>query len=117
MHRVRIGFMTEENVYGRPRKRAIVWIDGHARAAFLAADDFDSSGEVFCEVTVPGTEGRICRYPDESVHESYAGLPIVGLRTRVDGPGVYNAWAVVANIGDHRVMVALAGIRHVERSG
>jgi hypothetical protein len=117
VHRVRLGFRTNPSVYGRARKRVVVWIDNHARAGFLGADDFDSTGDLLCEITVPGTEGRICRCPEDPVPESYSGLPVVGLRTRVGGPGVHHAWAVVANIGDHRVMVALAALRHQERSG
>jgi hypothetical protein len=115
-HRVRIGFGMRPT-YGRDRKRVVVWIDDQPRAEFLAADDFDRSGDVLCEIKVPGNAGeRICRYPEEPIPERYSGLPVVGLPTRVNGPGVHNAWAVVANIADHRVLFALAALRRLERN-
>jgi hypothetical protein len=115
-HRVRIGFGTRK-VYGRDRKRVVVWIDGHPQAEFLGADDFDHSGDVLSEIKVPGSTGeRICRYPEEPVPERYSGLPVVGLATRVSGDGVHNAWAAVANIADHRVLFALAALRRQERN-
>jgi hypothetical protein len=113
--RVRLGFGTRP-VYGAQRKRVVVWIDGHPQAEFLGADDFAHSGEVLCEIKVPGASGeRICRYPEEPLPERYSGLPAVGLPTRVSGPGVHRAWAVVANVADHRVMFALAALRRLER--
>lgn len=69
------------------------------------------------EIKVPGNTGeRICRYPEESVPERYSGLPVAGLPTRVNGAGVHNAWAVVANVSDHRTMFALAALRRLERN-
>ncbi len=114
-HDVRIGFGTRAT-YGRPRCRVVVWIDGHPHAEFLGADDFERSGDVLSEIKVPGEKGeRICRYPDEAVPERYSGLPVAGLTTRVSGSGVHNAWSVVANIADHRVLFALAALRRLER--
>ena len=85
--------------------------------ATFAADDFERSGDVLCEIKVPSDPGeRICRYPEESIPERYSGLPVVGLTTRVTGPAVHNAWAVVANIADHRVLFALAALRRLERN-
>jgi hypothetical protein len=115
-HHVRIGLCVME-AYGRPRKRVVVWIDDHPHAQFLGADDFERTGDVLSEIRVPGDSGeRICRYPDEVIPERYSGLPTVGLPTRVSGPGVHQAWAVVASIADHRVMIALAALRRLERS-
>jgi hypothetical protein len=114
-HRVRIGFGLR-HTYGQDRKRIVVWIDSKVQAEFLAADDFEHSGDVLCEIKVPGDSGeRICRYPEESIPERYSGLPVVGLPTRVGGKGVHHAWAVVANIADHRVLFALAALRRLER--
>lgn len=115
-HQVRIGFGIRAT-YGRERKRVVIWIDSHPQAEFLGADDFERSGDVLCEIKVPGNSGeRICRYPEEPLPERYAGLPVVGLPTRVSGPYVHNAWAVVANISDHRVLFALAALRRLERN-
>jgi hypothetical protein len=115
-HRVRIGFGMRPT-YGRDRKRIVVWIDDHPQAEFLAADDFERSGDLLCEIKVPGNAGeRICRYQEEPIPERYSGLPVVGLPTRITGPGVHNAWAVVANIADHRVLFALAALRRLERN-
>jgi hypothetical protein len=113
---VRIGF-GQRTVYDRSRKRVVVWIDGQPQAEFLGADDFERSGDLLCEIKVPGDIGeRICRYPDEPIPERYSGLPVLGLSTRVTGPGVHKAWAVVANISDHRVLFALAALRRLERN-
>ena len=115
-HRVRIGFGTR-TTYGHSRRRVVEWIDDHPHAEFLGADDFERSGDVLAEIKVPGTTGeRICRYPEEAIPERYSGLPVVGLPTRVTGPGVHNAWAVVANVADHRTMFALAALRRFERN-
>jgi hypothetical protein len=112
---LRIGFGTR-TTYGRARKRVVVWIDGQPHAEFVGADDFDRSGEVLAELKVPGDHGeRLCRYPDEAVPERYAAFPIAGLPTRIGGPGVHNAWAIVANVGDHRILCAVAALRRLER--
>ena len=115
-HRARIGFGSRVT-YGQPRRRLVVWIDEHPHAEFLGADDFPRSGDVLCEIKVPGNKGeRICRYPDEAIPERYSGLPTIGLPTRVAGPGVHNAWAVIANVADHRTIFALAALRRLERN-
>src|SRR5262245_20872125 len=89
-HRARIGFGMRKT-YGRDRKRVVVWIDGHPQAEFLEADDFGNSGDLLSEIRVPGESGeRMCRYPEEAVPDRYSGLPIVGIPTRVSGPGIHN---------------------------
>jgi len=114
-HDIRIGFC-QRFVYGRDRLRAVVWIDGYPHAEFLGADDFDKSGDLIAEIKVPGDRGeRICRYPNEPIPERYTMFRVEGLKIRVKTSGVRGAWAVVANIGDHETMVALAGLRRLER--
>lgn len=114
-HSMRIGAGHRET-YGRDRVRVVIWVDGKPQAEFLGADDYTKSGDVLSELKVPGEHAqRICRYPEEPVPERYAGLPIVGLPTRVSGPSVHGAWAVVTNISDHRTMCALAALRRLER--
>lgn len=114
-HMVRIGFGIRP-AYGSPRKRVVVWIDGHPHVEFVGADDFDRSGDVLAEIKVPGERGlRVCRYPDEPVPANHAPLPVVGLPTRITGPYVHRAWAIVANIGDHRTLCAAAGLRRIDR--
>ncbi len=90
-HPVRVAF-GDRDTYGKPRRRVLVLIDGHPHAEFLGADDFDCTGDILSEIKVPGDVGeRMCRYPDEVVPERYGGLPVLGLTTRVSGPGVHNA--------------------------
>jgi len=114
-HVARLGFC-ERRVYGKDRIRIVIWIDEHPHAEFLGADDFKSSGEVLSEIKIPGQIGeRICRYPRESVPERYAMFSLVGLPRRVKYKGVHKAWAVVANIADHRTLIALAGLKRLER--
>ena len=113
---IRIGFGARP-VYGRKRARVVVWIDGHPHAEFLGADDFDVSGEVLSEIRVRGDSStRICRYPSEAIPERYAALKVVGLPTRVQGPKLRKAWAVVTNVSDHQSMIALAALRRLERN-
>ena len=114
-HGIRVGFGYRAT-YGEDRSRVVIWVDGKPQAEFLGADDYTNSGDVLSELKVPGEHAqRICRYPDEPVPERYAGLPIVGLPTRVSGPSVHGAWAVVANVADHRTMCALAALRRLDR--
>jgi hypothetical protein len=40
---------------------------------------------------------------------------VEGLKLRGRGKGVRGAWAVVANVGDHATMIALAGLRRLEK--
>jgi len=40
---------------------------------------------------------------------------IEGLPLRVQNSGVHRAWAVVANIADHKTLIALAALRRLER--
>lgn len=114
-HLIRVGIAARET-YGRNRARVTVWIDDYPHAEFVGADDFESSGDVLSEVKIPGDVGeRICRYPAEAIPERYTAFNLVGLPTRVSGPGVHQAWAVVANVADHSAMAALAGLRRLER--
>jgi hypothetical protein len=115
-HRIRLTF-GKRPAYGRDRMRILIWIDDQNHAQFLGADDFESTGDVLSEIKIPGTTGeRICRYPNEPIPERYAGLPTVGLSTRVSGPQLHNAWAIVANIAEHRIMAVLAALRRLERN-
>lgn len=83
----------------------------------FSEQDVEQSGEVLSGISVPGEAGeRICRYPDEPIPERYTVFNAEGLPLRIQGPGVYSAWAVVANIGDHITLVALAALRRLERT-
>jgi hypothetical protein len=114
-HNIRIGFCKRE-VYGKNRIRVVVWIDEYPHAEFLGADDFENSGEVLSEIKIPGDRGeRILRYLEEPIPERYAPFNVVGLPLRVQGPGVHQAWAVVANIADHKTLIDLAALRKLER--
>lgn len=108
-HRVRIGFGMR-HTYGRDRKRVVVWLDGHPHAEFLGADYYEHSSDLLCEIKVPGETGeRKCRYPSETVPERYAGLPVVGLRTRVTGSKVHHAWSARIACRSTRVLCVLDG--------
>ena len=114
-HTVKIGF-GRRPTYEKDRVRVVVWIDGHPEAEFFGGDDFGKSGEILSEIRIPGDTGeRICRYPNEPIPERYAMFNVEGLPLRVQGPGIHGAWAVVANIGDHKALIALAGLRRLER--
>ena len=115
-HSVWVGFCRRP-VYGKDRVRVVIWINGQPHAEFLGADDFDRSGEVLSEIKIPGHRGeRICRYPNEPIPERYNMFNVVGLPVRVRAKGVHKAWAVVANIADHKTMIMLAALRRLERS-
>jgi hypothetical protein len=114
-HHVKIGF-GRRLTYGRDRFRVVIWIDGNPDAEFVGADDFEKSGEVLSEIKVPGNVGeRICRYPDEPIPERYTMFNVEGLPNRIKGYGVHGAWAVIANIGDHKTLISLAALRRIER--
>jgi hypothetical protein len=111
----RVGFGSRP-VYGRERRRVVVWDGDRALVEFFGADDFEVTGDLLAELKVEvGGSVRMCGYPADLVPDRYSGLPIVGLPTRVTGSGVRNAWAVVTNIANHRVILALAALRQLER--
>lgn len=111
----RVGF-GNRNTYGTSRARVVVWVDGTPEAEFLGADDFAVTGEVLSEIRVPGKKTVImCRYPNHSVPPRYMGLKVVGLKNRVSGIRVHNAWAVVTNISDHMTLCLLGALRKLER--
>lgn len=115
-HIVKMGFGKRETYSMVDRIRVLVLIDGKVYAEFLGADDFEVSGEVLSEIKVPGNVGkRICRYPEEAVPERYNMFNVEGLPLRVNSKGVDGAWAVIANIGDHKTLAALAGLRKLEK--
>lgn len=114
-HRIRVGFGTRQ-VYDQERVRVVVWIDGYPHAEFFGADDFDASGEVLSEIRVAGDVGEpMCRYGRDPIPERYIMFSAVGLSTRVNTGRVHSAWAVVANVSDHKTMIALAALRRRER--
>lgn len=114
-HTVKIGF-GRRPVYGKDRIRVVIWIDNKPEAEFFGAEDFEKSGDLLSEIRIPGDIGeRICRYPDEPIPERYAMFNIQGLPLRVQGPNVHGAWAIVANIADHKTLIALAALRKLER--
>ncbi len=96
--------------------RVVIWIDGYPEAEFVGTDDFDKSGEVLSEIKLP-SEGstKMCRYPDDVIPERYRLFNAVGMPNRIKASGVHNAWAVVANIADHKIMIALASLRLLEK--
>ena len=115
-HEVRLGF-GKRAVYGADRVRVVVWIDGYPHAEFFGTDDFDVSGDLLSEIKVQDDAGEhMCRYATDTVPDKYAMFSTVGLKMRVLGNGVRNAWAVVANIADHRALIELAALRRMERS-
>ena len=114
-HIIRVGFC-KLFTYEKERWRAVIWIDNEPQAEFVAADDFDVSGELLSEIKLPGEKGeRICKYPDEPVPARYTMFKIEGLPNRIQAPKVHNAWAVVANIADHKTLIALAVLKKLER--
>jgi hypothetical protein len=114
-HDVRVGFCIRE-AYGKDRTRVVVWIDNQPHAEFVGADDFEISGEVLSEIKIPGDKGeKMLRYPDDPIPERYAAFNVVGLPLRIKERGVHSAWAVVANIADHKTLIDLAALKRLER--
>jgi len=115
-HTIGIGFGMRE-VYKRNRTRVVVWIDNHPQIEFFGADNFGETGEVLSEIKAYDEERgeHICRYPYEAIPEPYTNFNIDGLPLRVKEKGVHKAWAIVANIADHKTMIEAAEIRRLER--
>ena len=78
----------------------------------MGADDFEASGQVLSEIPVHsnGNE-KISHYWEEPIPEQYAVFNVLGLPTRVQGKGLRQSWAIVANISDHQTMTRLAALR------
>ena len=100
--------------YKKDRTRVVIWIDEYPEAEFVGADDFDLSGDLLSEIKVRGGQ-EICKYGNDPVPARYAPFHVVDLKNRIRGKGVMNAWAVVANVADHKMMVALAALRRLEK--
>lgn len=115
-HIVRLCFGLRET-YGIERARIIILIDGRVHAEFLGADNYEDSGDVLSEIRIPGEEGlRMPVYREEPIPERYTAFNVIGLSTRVSGPKLRNAWVVLANISDHKTLIALAALRRFERN-
>jgi hypothetical protein len=113
---VLIAFGTRE-VFGKERARVIIFVNGFPQVEFFGADDFDYSGDILWEVKILGQTGeRICRYPIDPIPERYNIFNIVGLPNRIVAKDVHDAWAVVANVADHKTLIALTALRMEERS-
>jgi len=114
-HIVKIGF-GKRSVYGKNRVHIVVWIDDYPHAEFVGTDDFNESGEVLSEIKVDNGK-HMCVYPDEPIPERYTLFNVIGMPIRINAKGVHNAWAVVANMADHRTMISLAALRKFEKNG
>jgi len=118
-HEITIAYCVR-NTYGKDRRRVVVWIDNYPYAEFLAADDFDVTGEVLSEIRFCDEEDkskRMCRYADDAVPQRYSMFRVDSLKRRVEGAGVHDAWSVVSNIADHVTMSSLASMRKYEIEG
>ena len=115
-HEVDIGH-TEREAYGLNRKRIVVFIDGYPYAEFVAADDFDKTGELLSEIRLIQEDEYLdmCEYPSEGIPAIYANFTVEGMPNRIKAKGVHNAWSVVANISEHNEMIALAFLRKKEK--
>ncbi len=115
-HEVTIGYC-ERNTYGKDRRRVVVWIDNYPYTEFLAADDFDVTGEVLSEIRCYDEEDeskRMCRYAVDVVPQRYSMFKVDSLKRRIGGSGVHDAWVIVASIADHVTMSSLASMRKYE---
>jgi hypothetical protein len=115
-YEVQIG-QTEREAYGLNRKRVVVFIEGYPYAEFVAADDFDTTGDLLSEIRLLQEDGRLdmCEYPEEGIPSMYANFEVEGLPNRIKARGVHKAWSVVANISEHKDMIALAFLRKKEK--
>lgn len=116
-HTVRVAFGLRP-VYGRDRLHPVVFLDGYPHAEFVGVDDFETTGEVVSEIRVRSEAGGapMCRYPEDVVPERYSVFRVGGLPTRIEAKWVHRAWAVLANVWDHKTMIDLAVLRQAERS-
>jgi hypothetical protein len=115
-HEVQIG-QTERETYGLNRKRIVVFIDNYPYAEFVAADDFDKTGDLLSEIRILQKDGNfdMVEYPEEGIPPFYSNFTVEGLPNRIKSKGVRKAWSVIANISDHKAMMALAFLRKYER--
>jgi hypothetical protein len=115
-HEINIGY-TERETYGLNRKRVVVFVDGYPHAEFVAADDFDKTGDLLSEIRLIQKDEylEMCSYPEEGIPALYANFNVEGLPNRIKTKGVHNAWSVVANVSDHKAMIALAFLRKHEK--
>ncbi len=114
-HRVRIGFGSW-HTFGRQRTHVVVWIDQIPLLELHSADDFETSGEVLAQIILyDGGKKHMCRFPNDAIPERYASFRCVGLPERMRVKGVWNSWAVVTTLDDHKTMIMLARLRQMER--
>ena len=115
-HEVNVGH-TERETYGLNRKRIVVFIDNYPYAEFVAADDFDKTGDLLSEIRLIQKDEYLdmCEYPEEGIPAIYANFIVEGLPNRIKAKGVHNALSVVANISYHKTMISLAFLRKREK--
>ncbi len=102
--------------YRRDRLRVVVWIDGHPHAEFLGADDLRSRGKWWLRLKSPENEAK--EFVVTPMNQSLSATPCSrwrGLNYGSGGKGVRGTWAVIPNVGNHETVIALAGLRRLER--
>ncbi|MET7706959.1 DUF6884 domain-containing protein [Micromonospora sp. NPDC005413] len=95
-HRVRLAACDRE-VYGRVRRRIVVFVGSKPVAEAVAADDYPHSRTLLG--LLEDADGRIVR-PGETVPEAYAGFSLVPLADGVTGPPARSGLAVCLSEDD-----------------
>lgn len=97
---VKVGWCNRDS-YGRERRRAVVFLDGYPVTEFVETDVPDIHASL-----VPGADNpRGNLRPGQSVPTQFTNFDIKPMRDVIQGPGVYNAQAVVVRANDFETMV------------
>jgi hypothetical protein len=100
-----VGF-TEREGYGKLRKRAIVFINGHPEAEFVGTDDYDKTGHLAALIKRP--DGKFMRI--DEIDRRYAGFNVVNHSSQIR-EGREGFAALLVSSDDHKTMIQHALIQ------
>lgn len=116
-----VGIAEPLEFYGRMRAYAVVHEVSsggglNALAVFVAADDYEQSGEMLCLIKGKGPGGRKMFRPGDDLPRGYGGATVVPFTSRVTGPHSRDGLAIVCHRDRPEHMVQHAAIQRLLRS-
>jgi len=103
-----IGF-TMRRVFGKNRRRIVVFVKRYPQVEFIGTDEFDRTGELVGVIKRPKS-GKHYLY-EEDLPIEYFGFNLVRYKDYINKRGAYNSVAIIVNVSDLSTMLRHAFIQ------